>query len=101
MYLVVDVFLESEKTVYVKMLSGRTLLLQVQPSSFVSDLLAKIHETTTLPTKQFRLIFDEIPLHPEKSLSNYDIPNESILYLLPRKSVVLACIANLLHCMLL
>ena len=60
--------------IFVKMLNGRTITLEVDPSDTVGDVKAKIQD-------QQRIIFDGSRLDDQRKLGSYKVQNHSTLHL--------------------
>ena len=69
---------------FVKTLSGKTISVDVEPDESVESLKAKIAEKEGVPVDQQRLIFGGKQLDSLKSLSDYDIDDDSTLHLVLR-----------------
>lgn len=70
--------------VFVKTLTGKTISVDVEPDESVESLKAKIQEKEGVPIDQQRIIFDGKQLDSLKSLSDYDIDDDSTLHLVLR-----------------
>ena len=71
-------------TVFVKMMSGETHTVEVEPSDTIEILKEKIQTKVGTPTDQQRLIFEGMQLEDNFSLRSYDIRKGSTLYAVPR-----------------
>ena len=70
--------------VFVKTLTGKTISVDVEPDESVESLKAKIQEKEGVPPDQQRIIFGGKQLDGLKSLSDYDIDDDSTVHLVLR-----------------
>jgi large subunit ribosomal protein L40e len=70
---------------YVKTLTGKTIVVDCEPSSdTVEDVKRKIQDTGGMPSHQQRLIFAGMDLEDDRTLAHYNIRSQSTLHLVVR-----------------
>ena len=70
--------------IFVKTLTDRTITLEAEPSDTIEDVKAKIEVKLGIPPREQRLMYGGRQLEEVRTLSSYNIWDESTLHLLLR-----------------
>ena len=67
---------------FIKTLAGSTLTLEVKPTNTIESIKQKIQDKEGIPPDQQHLVFKTKQLMNERTLSEYNILNESFISLI-------------------
>ena len=70
--------------VFVKMITGKTITLEIEGKDSIENVLQKIRNKEGTPEDQQTLFFSGKQLEEGKTINDYNIQNESILHLILR-----------------
>jgi hypothetical protein len=71
-------------SITVKALSGKTTQLEVESLDLVATIKEKIQDKEGIPPDQIRLVFSGVQLDDEKSLLDYNIKEDSTVFMVLR-----------------
>ena len=74
----------SKKSIMIKTLSGKTIAMEVEDSDTVDSIKKRIHDKEGIPADQQRLVFNGKQLEDDKTLSDYNVPNDASIHLVLR-----------------
>jgi hypothetical protein len=63
----------------------QTIFLYTEPQEQIIKVKSKISKLNNVPIEKIRLIFNDIPLEDEKTIQDYKIENDKIVYLVYKK----------------
>lgn len=67
--------------IFVKTLTGKTLKFNMEPYDMITTIKNKIHEIEAIPPTHQRLIYAGRHIEDNRTLSDYNIRNETTLHL--------------------
>ncbi len=70
-------------SIKIKTLTGKNVLINIDPSCIIMDLMQKFYEIELLPIDQQRLIFSNKQMEHGRKISDYEIGENSIIYQCP------------------
>jgi hypothetical protein len=74
----------SSMQIFVRMLTGKVITLDVDPSDTLETCKQKVLDKEAIPIEQQRWIFNRQQLEDGKTLADYNIHKESTVYLVLR-----------------
>lgn len=70
--------------IFIKTLTGKNMVAEVEPSDTIQTLKAKIQDREGIPVDQQRLIFSGKQLVDEKTIADYNIQQDNSVHLVLR-----------------
>ena len=74
--------------IFVKILNGKTITLDVEPSDTIKNFKVKIQKIEGIPPDQQNLVFAGVGLENNRTFADYNIQKESILQMILRKPII-------------
>ena len=70
--------------IFIKLLTGRTITLEVDENATVDEIKQKINDKEHIPADQQRLVYSGKELEDGRKLSDYSVTKDSTLHLVVR-----------------
>ena len=77
-------FIRIGNFILIKTLTGKTIFIEINPSSTIEDVKERIQDSEGIPPDQQRLIFEKKLLEDNRTLADYKITKTSTLYMILR-----------------
>jgi ubiquitin C len=70
--------------IFIKLLDGKTKVLEVEPNLWIEELMERVKESTGMPLHYQRLLHQGKQLDPARNLSDYGVKAEDTIHLVAR-----------------
>ena len=74
--------------IFIRVLTGKTITLDVKQTDTIGDCKTKIEQKEQIPRDHQRLLFEGVQLDDDRTLSSYNIKGEDVLHLVLRNNIM-------------